>query len=247
MSTGHEAQALARVKTVVVADANSAPARNLLGEIYLAQKNYAQAAVEFEQVTHLMPQWWLPYRNLALARIAANDVAGGLKAYESSLTPTNYDPTLVTDLAALYERQNRIDDAIKQYEALNQRNPRLDVVANNLAMLLVTYKTDRVSLDRAEGLTASFAQSDNPALLDTHGWVRFKRGELTEALPALERAAQRAPESKVIRYHLAMAQVRSGQRDKALTNLEQALAGATNFAGMDEARSTLADLKKRSG
>jgi len=152
----------------------------------------------------------------------------------------------VTELAALYERQGRIDDAINQYEALYQRRPHLELAANNLAMLLVTYRKDHTSLDRARDLTAPFANSDVPALLDTRGWVMFKRGEVLQALAALEKASADAPDSKVIRYHLGMAELQAGRRERARADLELALSGAGSFAGSEEAREALASLKERS-
>jgi len=153
---------------------------------------------------------------------------------------------LVTELATLYERQGQIDEAIHQYELLYQRRPHLELAANNLAMLLVTYRKDRASLDRARDLTASFANSDVAALLDTHGWVMFKRGEVLQALAALEKASTQAPDSKVIRYHLGMAEMQAGRRERARADLESALAGAASFSGSEEARQTLASLKERS-
>jgi Flp pilus assembly protein TadD len=77
------------------------------------------------------------------------------------------------------------------------------------------------------------------------GWVRFKRGEYQDALTALERAVERAPDSKVIRFHLGMAQLQLGLRDRARTNLELALTGSDSFQGVDEARVALASLKVR--
>jgi predicted Zn-dependent protease len=121
------------------------------------------------------------------------------------------------------------------------------LAANNLAMLLATYKADQASLDQARDLTAVFASSDNGSLLDTSGWVRFKRGEFRDALPLLERATTRAPDSRVIRYHLAMTELRLGLKDRARTNLQSALAGQVNFTGSDEARTTLAALEPHSG
>ncbi len=61
----------------------------------------------------------------------------------------------------------------------------------------------------------------------------------------MERAAERAPDSKVIRFHLAMTQLQLGLRDRARTNLESALNGANSFQGADEARTALASLKVR--
>ena len=58
-------------------------------------------------------------------------------------------------------------------------------------------------------------------------------------------AAQQSPDSKVIRYHLAMDQLQLGLRDQARTNLESALTGADSFQGVEEARLALANLKVR--
>ncbi|MDB6092159.1 MAG: uncharacterized protein JWN85_4943 [Gammaproteobacteria bacterium] len=143
---------------------------------------------------------------------------------------------------------NGIDEAIARYDALYKSDPRVQqVAANNLAMLLVTYKTDQVSLDRARDLTSSFGTSKNSAFLDTSGWVHFKRREYRDAVAVLERAADRSPDSKVIRYHLGMAQLQVGEREQARTNLERALSGSATFTGSDEARVVLASLNVRAG
>jgi tetratricopeptide (TPR) repeat protein len=188
-------------------------------------------------------KWWYPYRNLASARLAQKDVPGALAAFEAGIKAAPAEPQLVVELAAYYEKHGRANDAIALYETLYKNNPHLQLAANNLAMLLVTYRTDRSSLDRARDLTASFRSSDNGMLLDTSGWVRFKRGEIQEALPVLEQAATRAPGEGVIRYHLAMAELRAGQRERARANLEAALSGSPDFTGVEEARSALASLK----
>ena len=247
ISRGQRDRAFARVSAAAAASPEDAVLRNLLGELQMNAKNYSAAIESLSTATKLAPKWWLPYRNLAAARIAGGDTAGGAKTYEAGVEATGHEPTLVADLAALYERQGRVDDAIRQYQALHEKNPHLDLAANNLAMLLVTYRKDRPSLDQARNLTEPFADSQSGALLDTHGWVMFKLGQYGEALPVLERAAERAPDSQVIRYHLAMAQLKSGQREKARGNLETALAGTANFAGVDEARTTLASLGGRTG
>jgi len=151
------------------------------------------------------------------------------------------------ELATLYEKQGRVDDAITELDTTYKRNPKVQAVANNLAMLLATYKTDKANLDRARDLTAPFATATDPNLLDTHGWVRFKRGEYAEALPVLERALERKPDSGEIRFHAAMAELRAGQRERARDNLQSALAGSGKFVGSDEARAVLASLKGSAG
>lgn len=219
---------------------------NLLGGVYLGHKDYKRAEEMFTRATVLNPKLWQPYRNLALVRLASNDPTAAIDDFRKALALAPADMQLTTELAGLYERQGRIEEAIAAYESLYKDNQRgQQLAANNLAMLLVTYKTDRPSLDRARDLTNTFATSTNGSLLDTAGWVRFKRGEYREALPTLERAAERAPDSKVIRFHLGMAQLQLGMRDRARTNLESALSGTGEFQGVEEARNALATLKVR--
>jgi Flp pilus assembly protein TadD len=185
----------------------------------------------------------VPYRTLGATRIAAKDIPGAIAAYQEGIKLAPAEPRLISELAELYQSQGRADEAIACYEEGYRQNPRSQLLANNLAMLLVTYRTDQKSLDRARDLTEGFVSSNNSSLLDTRGWVHFKRAEYSQALTELERAAQHSPQSQEIRYHLGMAEVRSGLTDRARSDLESAVAGSANFTGSGEARTVLATLK----
>jgi tetratricopeptide (TPR) repeat protein len=246
VARGAAEAAIARVQAALAQGPANVELLNLLGGLYFDRKDFNRAADVFARATSANPRLWLPHRNLAQARLELHDLEGALREYRAALELAPSDPQLVADAAGFYEKQGRIDDAIAGYEGLYKANPKLQqFAANNLAMLLVTYKTDQASLDRALDLTSNFAASADGPLLDTVGWVRFKRGEYRDALPALERALERAPDSKVIRFHLAMAQLQLGLRERARSNLESALAGSDTFQGADEARTVLASLKAR--
>ena len=69
--------------------------------------------------------------------------------------PVVADPDrLGIEIASYYAGIGSTEEAIRQYEQVLSRSPESEVAANNLAMLLVTYKNDRASLDRAKALTA---------------------------------------------------------------------------------------------
>lgn len=246
LGRGRGAQALELVRNAAQSMPASAATHELLGELYMAQKSFGQATAALRDAVRLAPAWWLPYRNLALAELAAGDTAGALAAYESGVRATS-EPTLVVDLSEAYLRQGRVEDALREYEALHRKRPNLRLATNNLAMLLATYRHDETSLDRARDLTSAFADSGDAALLDTYGWVRLQRGEVPAALAALQRASGEAPGSKVILYHLGMAYLKAGEADKARTSLEAALAGDPSFNGTREARLALARLARRAG
>jgi Flp pilus assembly protein TadD len=235
------------VQGTVNAYPKDAAPENLLGELYVATNDIPRAVAAFTSATTLSPAWWPPYRNLALARLMSKDTAGAIAAYEGGVKVAPGVPQIVMELAQLYEKQGRVDAAIAQYEALYKRSPGFQMAANNLAMLLVTYKKDRASLDRARDLTAGFASSTVGGLLDTNGWVHFKRGEISDALPILERAVERAPEAKEIRYHLGMAELQAGHSDRARSDLEVALSSNTKYPWSDDARNVLASLKNPTG
>jgi tetratricopeptide (TPR) repeat protein len=245
VARGERKHAIELVKHSAEQNDSNAYSWNLLGELYLTSQNLAAANDAFTRATRLMPQWWEPYRNLALTRSAANDVAGAILQYDTAIRLAPWESRPVIELAMLYEKQGRIDEAIANYDAWHRKNPRVQVVSNNLAMLLVNYRTDRASLDRARELTQGFDSSTEAALLDTNGWVHFKRAEYAEALPSLERAVERAPGSHLIHYHLGMAELRAGRTDRARAELQTAVSGAAEFQGADEARTALASLKSR--
>jgi tetratricopeptide (TPR) repeat protein len=247
LSRGEGAQAAATVAGAAGRGPPDAHLLNLLGEMQLAQRKLPAAIDAFTRSSTAAPGWWIPYRNLALAKVASHDEAGAIAAYQAAVKAAPDEAQPVTELALYYESHGRAGDAIALYRDSSRKNPRSQLLANNLAVLLVRYRTDQASLDEARDLSASFSASSDSNLLDTNGWVHFKRAEYAQALPVLQRAVARAPDSPELRYHLGMAEWRSGNSAGALKDLEAALAGSGKFAGAEDARAALASLRNRSG
>jgi len=247
LARGETEQAYKDVQSAMAADPKDPLPANLLGELYLAKGDLAGAERAFVHVTQLAPRWGVAYRDLAHARLAGHDTAGAIGAYQAGLREAPGDVLLGAELAALYEHEGRTGDAIAELDDVHRLNPRDQRIAASLAMLLVSYRSDARSLDRARDLTAALAASNDPVVLDSAGWVQFKRGEFAAAAAALQKAEQRAPNAKEIRYHLAMAELRIGERDRARSDLEAALSGTHRFVGDDNARTTLASLKNSAG
>jgi tetratricopeptide (TPR) repeat protein len=236
--------AMQRLAHVIAAFPDDAYAINRRGEIFLGAGRWREAQVAFEEAARVAPQWWVPFRNLAYVRLGQNDKEGAVTGLRVANERLNQPEPLVGELAGLLQKMGRGDDAIAAYEALLRKNPRSDFAANNLAMLLVTVRNDSVSLNRARDLASRFTAARNPSYLDTNGWVLYRRGEATAAVPLLEKAVSLAPDAALIRYHLAMAQYGAGQTESAVNNLERAVRGNQNFDGLDDARAKLAAWKK---
>jgi tetratricopeptide (TPR) repeat protein len=232
-------EALKRLDDIASRFAQNSFAPNLKGELLLSQKRTADAIVAFKAAIDRRPTEWPPYRNLAWAEFLGHDTDGAIATLNGAIGKVASPEPLDAELATLYERLGKPDDAIGVYESALRRNPKSDVMANNLAILLVTYRKDRASLDRANQLSAAFSNSTNADFLDTYGWVLYKRGDATAAVVALQNALSKMPDSPVSLFHLGMAQALAGQTDAARDSLTRSLKSGKNFTGMDEARATL--------
>lgn len=243
VSQGRAEDAIARLGSVGKAQPQNAVARNLLGELLTSRKRYPEAVAVFDEAIALAPAWWVPYRGKALAQLGARDASAAVQTMQRGLEASDGAISLGVDLAALQERIGQPDEAIRTYETLLERSPSNDLLANNLAMLIATYRSDGSSLERARELSDRFKDSNVPAYLNTAGWVSYKLGRFDEAVPLLKRASDQQPDAPLMRYHLAMAQIKAGQVEDARRNLEAVLESGTRFPGMDDARATLEQLK----
>jgi tetratricopeptide (TPR) repeat protein len=216
--------------------------KTLLGQL-LAGQGESVAARELLESTLESDEAWLPAYT-ALAGLQGDDVSAQIDIYERGLEAVPDSQELALLLGTALERDGRVEDAIAAYEKALDANENLPAVANNLAALLADYRSDRASFERAYELAAQFEKSDNPAFIDTLGWVYYRLGETQKALPLLEKAVDTAGQIPVLRYHLGMAYYANGQQARAREELEKAIsdAGERSFTGIEDARQTLQSL-----
>jgi tetratricopeptide (TPR) repeat protein len=238
-------EALKRLDDMVAQYPQRAYAVNLKGEVLLAQKRAAEAIAAFRTAIEREPGNALIYRNLALAQMSNRDNDAAIATLQAAIGKVTHPEPLEIALGGFYERNGKTDEAMQVYENALRRNPQADFIANNLAMLLVDTKQDPASLERAKQLSARFSTSSNAQLLDTYGWVLYKKGEATAAIAALQSASAKAPDLPVLWYHLGMAQALAGQPDAARGSLARSLKSGESFSGIDQAKATLDKLAKQ--
>jgi tetratricopeptide (TPR) repeat protein len=208
------------------------------GEILLHEGKIADAAVAFKAAIARAPKWWIAYRDLAAAQLAGQKTDEAIATFQNAKTVVDQPDAIRFELAQLLQRLGKVDAAVAEYNEILSGNPQADAAANNLAMLLAA-RGDRASLDRAQALSARFAESTNVSFLDTYGWVLYKRGDVAAAVPVFERVVARATNDPVAHYHLGMAQAQAGINSAARDNLTLAVAAGRKFSGFDEAKATL--------
>ena len=90
---------------------------------------------------------------------------------------------------------------------------------------------------------AKESAADDPHISDTLGWILYKRGIYQRAADLLKESATKLPDSPLIQYHLGLASLKVGDKQGAHKALTAAVNSPVSFAGKDEARRALADLK----
>jgi tetratricopeptide (TPR) repeat protein len=105
-------------------------------------------------------------------------------------------PGLRYQIALIQDKAGLTRESVKSFESLLKDRPDDASLLNALGYSLA----DRdQKLPRAETLIrkALEASPDNPAFLDSLGWVRFRRGDAAGALPYMERAYRIFPDAEI--------------------------------------------------
>jgi tetratricopeptide (TPR) repeat protein len=117
------------------------------------------------------------------------------------------------------EDKNGAIAAMKKAIEIDPENP------NALNYLGYTYAEMGIELDEAESLIQKALQQkpDDGFIIDSLGWVYFKKGDFARALEYLGKAASMVSDDPTILEHAADAYLKTGQADKALELYRKAL------------------------
>lgn len=117
-------------------------------------------------------------------------------------------------LGTLYDKQNDKKSMLKHMKLAVDYDGK-----NHQAMNYMAYSLSEMgaSLDDAESwaLKAHDLQKDDPFIIDTVGWVYFKKGQYEKAAEYLEKAHEISPEVGIISEHLGDVYLKLKKDDKA--------------------------------
>jgi tetratricopeptide (TPR) repeat protein len=197
----------------------SAPLLEIAGRLYADRGWYREAIQSFNAALHADPKRNTAARQLAKLRLSIGDLP---KASAEAAKSGGRSEALLTGFD--FQTSGNWDRAATNYERALREGDQSGVAANNLAWL---YAEKGTQLDRALQLAEDAARlsPNNPAILDTLGYVQWKRREYTIAVKTLETAAQLAkmkPQfiepgvADEIRKHLMDAYFSAGQTEAAV-------------------------------
>jgi tetratricopeptide (TPR) repeat protein len=144
-------------------------------------------------------------------------------------------------LGLIYGQQNQLDLAEQHYRKALEINPDFAPAANNLAYILAEKnKNLNEALELAR--KAKEILPEDPGIMDTLGWVYFRKGLYESAIVEFAESLEKLPENVMVRYHLGMAYYKKGDRALAKKELEKALSLNEKFDGAEEAKQILSEL-----
>jgi putative PEP-CTERM system TPR-repeat lipoprotein len=164
---------------------------------------------------------------------AADQILGNwLKQHPADLAVRAY-------AAEYFGAHGRNKEAIDQYQAILQQSPQNPIALNNLAGLYQRAADSRALPTAEQALRLA---PENPAIQDTLGWILVEQGQVGRGLELLNKALAKAPKNAGIRYHHAVALVRTGDKAQARKELESLLRDAPNFPEAKAVRAQLQGL-----
>ena len=178
---------------------------------------------------------------ISRAHRVLGDAAASYDALQKWLKQYPEDQATRFVLAQAYLTDDNKDAAIDQYELIIEKQPEHAVSVNDLAWLYHE-RGKPGALEMAE--KAYRLAPGNPAIQDTYGWILIQNGKVELGLIALEQAVSGLPNSPDIRYHLAVALAKAGDKAAAKQELSQALKTDKAFSERSSAEALQKKLDK---
>lgn len=239
LGEGKGDEALEFARQLVEREPDNPNARIVLGNTYAALSKFDEAE---KVIRGTLDETGDPGVALQLVRLLGSQarVDEAKSVLEAALETNPENAELLWVKATFLEQANDIEGAIKIYNKLYQRDTGSALIANNLASLLATYRTDDASLQRAFRVARRLNGTEVPAFQDTYGWILYRRGEHSEALRYLKPAAEVMRGDPIVQYHLGKVYQSLGRSDEAMA----AFRNAVDVAAEDDMRAQIVEARK---
>jgi tetratricopeptide (TPR) repeat protein len=234
-------RAVSRVEGRLARHADEPASLLLAARTYAAAGDVKKAEELLRKTIDADPSNFQAYGTLGRLYVTQNRLDEALKEFETLAKRQPRPVQAHTMVGSLLEAQNKPQEASKHYEQALAIDPEMPVAANNLAWI---YTETGGNLDVALELAQRAARRmpDHPAVQDTLGWIYYKKGLASLAVPAFLKSVEGDPRNPAFQFHLGLAYAKAGEASKARLALQRAMALEPNFDGAVEAKQVLASL-----
>ncbi len=211
------------------------------GDMALYRKEYPAALQIYQQALQQQETSLVVFR-IVNTYLAMNDKENARGMLEQWIKEHPDDKQVKLVLASRYQQENDIERAIQLYEEVIREDASNMIALNNLAWMYLEIDQKK-AINLAE--RAFRLAPEQPEVMDTFGWLLVKQGsQLERGVQLIKAALEKNPETDSIRYHYAYALAKSGDRQRAIAELDKAVESNRSFPELDQARALLQELKK---
>ena len=198
------------------------------GKSFIDKKDFSQAFVQLNKIVEIQPDFLSPHYDLARLYLIMGETDKSIEEYKklADLDPENASVHL--SIGNIYSRQGKVDKALDEYKQVLVLAPDSPVGYNELAY---HYAESETNLDEAleYALKAAKLAPKDASILDTLGWVYFKKDNFNKAIESLKSAVEARPNAPTIRYHLGMAHYKDNDLNNALSEFKNSLTISQRF------------------
>ena len=197
-------------------------ARLRMAYLYFQMDNKARAAQILNELQTLAPSQEEIYLTKSYFYEEDNQWEQAIHTLQTGLTKVEHPAEIHFRLAVLYERQHNRTDSIEQIKKVLELDPNNPDAQNFLGY---TYAEKGINLDEAERLIreALRAKPNSGQIIDSLGWVLYKKGQYAKAVVELERAHRLMPQDPTVAEHLGDAYLKQKRYQDALRIYRRAL------------------------
>ena len=193
----------------------------LEGDNLVAQRKFSAAEKKYEKAFNIAGSGTLAVKWHAASISAGGDSRLADARLEQWLKANPGDLGSQLYLAGQYVNSGSNRSAIEIYETVLQKDAKNVLALNNLATLYQREKDPR-ALGYFE--RAYLLMPENASIADNLGWLLVEQGKIARGVEVLRKATSLAPKNHQIRYHLAVALEKSGDKAAATKEHEKARA-----------------------
>lgn len=170
-----------------------------------------EAGRRIEEALAALPDNESLYLRLAAIEEQRGQPAAAEATFQRGLRRAANPENLLYQFGSFYERQGRTDEAIAQMRRLLEKNPHN---ASALNFIGFSFAERGQNLGEAQRLIerALALRPGDGYIIDSLGWLYFKRGDWPRAVATLDEASHKSPDEPVIMEHLADACLSLGRQ-----------------------------------
>jgi tetratricopeptide (TPR) repeat protein len=209
--------------------------------VLVQSTNFPEAEAAFKKAMALDGTLLSTYANLGVLYTRQGKVEEAIREFETIVAKRPQQLSALMILGLLHEQRKDYPRATAKYEEALRVNARFAPAANNLAWILIEYGGDKErALSYAETAWKAFPR--DPYIVDTLGWVYYRKQMYAKSVSLLKESIDQLPEHPLILYHYGMAQYANNNSVEAKKSLAKFLALSPNNPYAPKAKEALVAL-----